>query len=72
MTPEKFGQPYYSAPSQIFNVVKFVKTGFSALPEFRAPFYGNGQIALNPWTTVFAFGLHNNQILSGGATRKEV
>ena len=29
--------------------------GFSALPGFRAPFYGNGQSALNPGTTVHGF-----------------
>ena len=27
--------------------------GFSALPGFKAPFYGDGQSALNPGTTVF-------------------
>ena len=26
--------------------------GFSALPEFKAPFHGDGQSALNPGTTV--------------------
>ena len=26
--------------------------GFSALPGFKAPFYGDGQSALNPGTTV--------------------
>ena len=26
--------------------------GFSALPGFKSPFYGNGQSALNPGTTV--------------------
>ena len=30
--------------------------GFSALPEFKAPFHGDGQSALNPGTTVlFSF-----------------
>ena len=28
--------------------------GFSALPGFKAPFYGDGQSALNPGTTVFS------------------
>ena len=28
--------------------------GFRALPGFKAPFYGNGQSALNPGSTVFA------------------
>ena len=27
--------------------------GFSALPGFKAPFYGDGQSALNPGTTVY-------------------
>ena len=28
---------------------------FSPLPGFKAPFYGDGQSALNPGTTVFRF-----------------
>ena len=28
--------------------------GFSALPGFKAPFYGDGQCALNPGTTVLS------------------
>ena len=30
--------------------------GFSALPGFKAPFYGDGQRSLNPGTTVFLQG----------------
>ena len=29
--------------------------GFSALPGFKAPFYGDGQSALNPGTTVVVY-----------------
>ena len=32
--------------------------GFSALPGFKAPFYGDGQSVLNPGTTVIDF--HGN------------
>ena len=37
--------------------------GFSALPGFKAPFYGDGQSALNPGTTVFThllLSMHKN------------
>ena len=37
--------------------------GFSALPGFKAPFYGDGQSALNPGTTVLS-GRASLQILN--------
>ena len=36
--------------------------GFSALPGFKAPFYGDGQSALNPGNTVSVLTLENTPV----------